>query len=880
MNHQQGSYKKFLATTVVASAAVVAGNSVIPANVEAAGVSFSDVADGWFFTEPVKALAAQNVLNGYADGTFLPFKNVTRAEAAKMITAAIGLDTKNVINPNFTDVAEGSWYYPYVAALAGANIVGGYGDRSFKPDSTITRAEMAKIIVEAYDLVDKNQNVKNTFTDVDKNAWYANYVEVLVENEVANGRTPTTFVPEGLLTRGEAATLVYRSENLSQVIKNVTDTAVTINGVEYSFSNELKGIFNEDNKEILENAIITFEANNKTINKITYLEIISSGEASKTGEEEFSGNLVLDGGNAVIDGNFKISADYISINNLEISGDLEIGTELQHDFYSDNIEVNGKTIVNGGDTNTVVFKNGKLKQVEVNKPDVRVEPQGNTSISEMVVTSNATISADSSVTIQKLTVSENVSSLELNAKVESLVLESNKTLNLTGAATITNLVVTGDAPVKLNITGSITNLVIPEGAKVEDIISNYDQVKDKIENVTDKPSTEPETPGGGTTTPPGGGTTPPGGNDNENEDNVKPTISSITSAEYNDSNKTFTFNWPISSNTQVAVSEDSNLTLKVGNIGSLGTFTLEEEVPNTILNLNFSQLSVDDIDFSKINFTDFYNSISLMDHFVLFDAVNLPVISEELSKYSSLKPTLYSAINFESILNVYKSQIGSEEKQQVLNAIDFGNILKVLINDVNTNETDLQGILTPQVGWVLLNNGIITSETLNDFVTGGIKSLDDQTISDISNAIKNKSVESSTFVEELYTAIDFSDVFEVIDKTSTTSKSEVIDSIQFNELFEAARDINPDTRIQIINAINFRTIFTELNKVDAESRKVIIDAIKFQVIFDEIQGNDSFLNALAKLDGLEDNKLSITASLKDKAVPANETVYTFDIVLK
>ncbi|WP_394235059.1 S-layer homology domain-containing protein [Niallia oryzisoli] len=506
MIQQSKTISKLLAAAVTATTLIV--TPLIPlGNVEASGKKFKDVVEQEFYYEAVNVLTGNQVLNGYSDGTFKPGNKITRAEVAKIIAEAIGIDTTNVINPNFTDVSKGAWYYPSVAALSNAKIIGGYGDQSFKPDAEITRAEMAKILVEAYDSLDKLPSSKGKFTDVEENSWYAGYIAGLIHKEITNGRTPTTFDPNGLLTRGEAATFVYRTENLSSTIKAVTDTTITINGIEYEIDSKLKGILNKNNSEILENAKIKFEKADRTITKITSLDITSSGAASKSGEAEFSGNVVLDGGNSTINGDLKISSNYVTVNNLIVTGDFEIGTELQNDFYSNNLEVQGKTIVNGGDTNTVVFKSGKLNNVEINKLNVHVESKGNTSIKELNVTNNANISADATSTINKLSVKENVTALELNAEVESLYLENNKALLLKGQAEISNLYPNGDS-ITLDITGSIENLFVPQGKTVESVISNINQVEDKITNINGGVAEVPVTPpaggggGGGAAVPP------------------------------------------------------------------------------------------------------------------------------------------------------------------------------------------------------------------------------------------------------------------------------------------------------------------------------------------------------------------------------------------
>ncbi|MGO4889629.1 S-layer homology domain-containing protein [Anaerobacillus sp. MEB173] len=182
-------------------------------NVQAQG-KFSDVPDKAFYAEPVKELARQGVISGYEDGTFKPNKEVNRAEAATMIAKAIGLDTKNAPAPNFTDVKKGAWYSGSISSLVKAGIVDGYPDGTFLPEQTITRAALAKMLVEAYAQLDEVKNQRTAFKDVVPNSWYEGYVTGLVNAKITTGKTPTTFAPNAVVTRGEAATFLYRAQLL------------------------------------------------------------------------------------------------------------------------------------------------------------------------------------------------------------------------------------------------------------------------------------------------------------------------------------------------------------------------------------------------------------------------------------------------------------------------------------------------------------------------------------------------------------------------------------------------------------------------------------------------------------------------------------------
>ena len=112
-------------------------------------VTFSDVpANSWSISS-ITLAAKAGFVKGYADGTFLPKKNVTRAEFASMLAKALGLS--NAAKLAFTDVKEDHWAHAAISALESLGFINGYGDGSFKPNQSITRAEMITILARVID---------------------------------------------------------------------------------------------------------------------------------------------------------------------------------------------------------------------------------------------------------------------------------------------------------------------------------------------------------------------------------------------------------------------------------------------------------------------------------------------------------------------------------------------------------------------------------------------------------------------------------------------------------------------------------------------------------------------------------------------------------
>lgn len=208
------SYKRFLAAGVSAVIAASAFSTSIPFNTlqaEAASVEFSDVNQSNYFSEAVLNLTQQGVLKGFADGTFRPNQVITRAQAAVILASTLGLDTKTVTNPGFKDVPAGVWYYGSVAALVEKGIMNGLDQEHFLPGKQVTRAEMAKMLSLGYNL--KAARTKTNFTDVPEKSWFSGYVSAIAENAITTGISSTSFAPGQSVNRGQMAAFVYRAEN-------------------------------------------------------------------------------------------------------------------------------------------------------------------------------------------------------------------------------------------------------------------------------------------------------------------------------------------------------------------------------------------------------------------------------------------------------------------------------------------------------------------------------------------------------------------------------------------------------------------------------------------------------------------------------------------
>jgi len=110
----------------------------------------------------------------------------SRQAVATKLVQALGLDTTDT-SSKFVDVKAGSEFAGITTALYNAGIFSGDGEGKFNLGSALTRAEMAKVLVEAYDLTLQPGNAM-VFTDVPASHWAHSYIQILASNGITNGK--------------------------------------------------------------------------------------------------------------------------------------------------------------------------------------------------------------------------------------------------------------------------------------------------------------------------------------------------------------------------------------------------------------------------------------------------------------------------------------------------------------------------------------------------------------------------------------------------------------------------------------------------------------------------------------------------------------------
>lgn len=154
--------------------------------------SYSDVAYGKWYNNPISTMSALGIITGYPDGTFKPNKPITRAEFAAI--AARFDETQSGKSATFSDVI-GHWAAKEIGIAYANEWIKGYPDGTFKPDQNITRAEAMTMINRVLERkpespADLLTNMNKWTDNMDTSKWY--YLDVQ-EATNSHGYTRKTF---------------------------------------------------------------------------------------------------------------------------------------------------------------------------------------------------------------------------------------------------------------------------------------------------------------------------------------------------------------------------------------------------------------------------------------------------------------------------------------------------------------------------------------------------------------------------------------------------------------------------------------------------------------------------------------------------------------
>lgn len=186
-----------------------------------AAAAFRDTAGHWA-EKTLDEWQDEGLIDGYGDGSFQPNGTMTRAEFAKLVNRTMGFTAESEIS--FSDVTERDWFHAEVARAVAAGYAQGSGGL-FRPNQPVTRAEAATMLARAAGLA-ANEERADAFADAASiPTWARGSVGAAAEAGYMTGYPNGAFGALGSITRAEAVVTLDRVRRSAQ--KTVIEQAGT-----------------------------------------------------------------------------------------------------------------------------------------------------------------------------------------------------------------------------------------------------------------------------------------------------------------------------------------------------------------------------------------------------------------------------------------------------------------------------------------------------------------------------------------------------------------------------------------------------------------------------------------------------------------------------
>ena len=171
-------------------------------------VIFNDIKGHWA-QKTIEEFVKKGYINGYGDNTFKPQNSMTRAEFIRVVNNVFGYTQKG--EEEFKDVNKDDWFYEDICIAVKEGYIKGKSKDIFAPNDYITRQEVAMILTNIMNNKDENLDKLNTFKDGNKtDKWAQSSVEGAIEAGYLSGDNEGLLNPTNNITRAEAISMLSR----------------------------------------------------------------------------------------------------------------------------------------------------------------------------------------------------------------------------------------------------------------------------------------------------------------------------------------------------------------------------------------------------------------------------------------------------------------------------------------------------------------------------------------------------------------------------------------------------------------------------------------------------------------------------------------------
>lgn len=169
-------------------------------------IDFKDVPKTHSFYKEINTMRDEGIIKGYPDNTFKPTQPISRVHVASLFVRS--LDLKPVRpGKEFKDIPKSSVYYKDVQTVYRAGIFDGNTNGTFGANDNLTRAQMAKVLVNAFNLDLQKGYI---FDDINSSHWAKDYIATLYTSGITVGSNGK-YLPNDSVTRAHYSAFLYRA---------------------------------------------------------------------------------------------------------------------------------------------------------------------------------------------------------------------------------------------------------------------------------------------------------------------------------------------------------------------------------------------------------------------------------------------------------------------------------------------------------------------------------------------------------------------------------------------------------------------------------------------------------------------------------------------
>ncbi|MCQ6561948.1 S-layer homology domain-containing protein [Paenibacillus mendelii] len=302
---------------------------VIPNSVYASEKSFTDTTGHWA-EGTLSKWQEKGWISGQAQGRMNPNQPITRAEIASLINKSFGY-SETGSEAGYKDIKQEQWFYKDISIATQAGYMKGFDDKTFRPNATITRQEVAALVARLLELSPSDPDP--AYTDA-ANAplWSKGLIGAVMKNGLMIGKDKQSFGLYAPTSRAEAVVILDRALQFKERA----------------------------------NATIVYD------------------KAGEYGSEEVT----------AVNGSVRITKPGTTLRNMTISGDLTVDKSVgEGDVTLEGVTVKGTTNLLGGGPNSIVFIDSTFGIVIINKENgmIRVVTQGSTTVQQLELQSAANV---------------------------------------------------------------------------------------------------------------------------------------------------------------------------------------------------------------------------------------------------------------------------------------------------------------------------------------------------------------------------------------------------------------------------------------------------------------------------------------------------------